>query len=86
MGSTVRSKVVKIGNSRGIRIPRALLEQAGLTEEVELSVQGDKLIIQSAHQPRREWEAQFARMAEAGDDQMIDEVTPTRWDDEEWEW
>jgi len=86
MNSTVRSKVVKIGNSRGVRIPRSLLEQAGLTEEVELSVQGDKLIIQSVHKPRREWAAQFAKMVEAGDDQMLDEATPTRWDDEEWEW
>ncbi len=86
MNSTVRSKVVKIGNSRGVRIPRSLLEQAGLTEEVELSVQGDKLIIQSVHKPRREWAAHFAKMAEAGDDQMLDEATPTRWDDEEWEW
>jgi len=86
MALTVRSKVVKIGNSRGIRIPRALLEQAGLTEEVELSVQGDKLIIQSAHQPRQGWEADFARMAETGDDRLLEETTPTRWNEEEWEW
>jgi antitoxin MazE len=86
MAFTVRSKVVKIGNSRGIRIPRAMLEQAGLTEEVELSVQGDKLIIQSAHTPRQGWEAQFARMAEAGDDQLLDQITPTQWEEEEWEW
>ena len=86
MAMTVRSKVVKIGNSRGIRIPRALLEQAGLTEEVELSVQGDKLIIQSAHQPRLGWEADFARMAQTGDDRLLEETIPTRWDEEEWEW
>jgi antitoxin MazE len=86
MAFTVRSKVVKIGNSRGIRIPRSLLEQAGLTEEVELSVQGDKLIIQSAHMPRQGWEAQFLEMAEAVDDRLLDETIPTRWEEEEWEW
>jgi len=53
---------------------------------VELSVQGDKLIIQSAHTPRQGWEAQFARMAEAGDDPLVDQNIPTRWEEEEWEW
>ena len=86
MGMTVRSKVIKIGNSRGVRIPCALLEQAGLTEEVELSVEGDHLVIHSTHLPRLGWDAQFARMAEAGDDQLLDEITPTHWDEEEWTW
>ncbi len=40
MNMTNRAKVVKIGNSRGIRIPRTLLEQASLTDEVEMSVDG----------------------------------------------
>jgi antitoxin MazE len=86
MSMTVRSKVVKIGNSRGIRIPRSLLEQAGLSEEVEMTVQGDKLIIESARKPRQDWEIHFARMAEAGDDQLLEEIMPTRWDEEEWVW
>ena len=46
MNMMVRSKVVKIGNSRGIHIPRTVLEQAGLTDEVEMKVEGNKLIIQ----------------------------------------
>ena len=86
MSFSVRSKVVKIGNSRGIRIPRSFLEQAGLTEEVELSVEGDKLIIRSVHQPRLGWETHFARMAKVGDDQLLEDITPTRWDEEEWIW
>jgi antitoxin MazE len=82
----IRSKVVKIGNSRGIRIPRTLLEQAGLTDEVEMKVEGDKLIIQSARVPRQGWEALFASMAEQGDDRLFDETASTRWDEEEWTW
>ena len=42
MNMTVRSRVVKIGNSRGIRIPKTLLEQADLTDEVEMTVEGYK--------------------------------------------
>jgi SpoVT / AbrB like domain. len=73
MTRTIRSKIVKIGNSRGIRIPRVLLEQAGLTGEVEMTVEDDKLIIHSVHSPRQGWENQFAAMAENGDDRLLDE-------------
>lgn len=86
MKNTIRSKVVKIGNSRGIRIPRTLLEQAGLNNEVEMMVEGDKLIIQPAGVPRQGWDAQFSAMSEHGDDRLLDEATPTQWDEEEWTW
>jgi antitoxin MazE len=86
MENYIRSKVIKIGNSRGIRIPRTLIEQAGLTDEVEMMVEGDKLIIQSAKSPRQGWEAEFKTMAKRGDDLLLDEETSTRWDEEEWEW
>jgi antitoxin MazE len=86
MNRTIRSKVVKIGNSRGIRIPRTILEQVGLEDEVEMKVEGNRLIIHAARRPRQDWEARFAEMAERGDDQLLDESTPTQWDDEEWEW
>jgi antitoxin MazE len=86
MTMTFRSKVIKIGNSRGIRIPHALLEQAGLTGEVEMIVEENKLIIRPVPSPRFGWEAQFTTMAEQGDDQMLDQTTPTRWDEDEWIW
>ena len=74
MNMTIRAKVVKIGNSRGVRIPRALLEQAGLTDEVEMTVDGSKLIIHSARLPRQGWDAQFASMAEHNDDLLLDQM------------
>jgi antitoxin MazE len=86
MNRTIRAKIVKIGNSRGIRIPRTILEQAGLEDEVEMKVEGSRLIIHAARRPRQDWEAHFANMSERGDDQLLDEATPTQWDDEEWEW
>ncbi len=86
MNRMIRSKIVKIGNSRGIRIPRAVLEEAGLTDEVEMKVEGNKLIIQAPHHPRQGWEERFADMAKQGDDQLLDETFPTQWDEEEWTW
>ena len=86
MSMTIRAKVVKIGNSRGIRIPRILLEQAGLADEVEMKVEGDRLIIHAANHPRQDWESRFAAMAEQGDDRLMDEITSTQWDKDEWIW
>jgi antitoxin MazE len=86
MSTMIRSKVIKIGNSRGLRIPRTLLEQAGLVDEVEMTVQGDKLIIHSAREPRQGWEDKFKYMAEQGDDQLIEEAISNHWDETEWTW
>jgi antitoxin MazE len=86
MNRMLRAKIIKIGNSRGIRIPRVLLEQAGLVDEVELIVQENQLIIQPARIARQDWGEQFARMAERGDDRLLDEPTPTQFDEEEWVW
>jgi antitoxin MazE len=86
MENLVRSKIVKIGNSRGIRIPRTLLEQAGLVDEVEMKVEGNQLIIHSAHTARAGWNEQFAAMADNKDDQLLDETISTQWDEEEWTW
>jgi len=62
---SVKSKVVRIGNSKGIRIPHALLQQLHLTKDVEMSVQDDQLIIRAARAPRDGWEDRFARAAAA---------------------
>ncbi len=86
MNVMIRSKVVKIGNSRGIRIPRTVLEEAGLTDEVEMKVEGNKLIIQASRHPRQGWEERFADMSKQGDDQLLDETSPTQWGEEEWTW
>ena len=88
MSNTVKSRIVKMGNSKGVRIPKPILEQLALGEEVEMSVRGDQLVIRPGKRPRSGWEEEFARMAERGDDRLLDEeaVSSTRWDEEEWEW
>ncbi len=86
MNTSTRSKVVKIGNSRGIRIPKALLEQAGLSKDIEMTVQGDKLIIRSARKPRQGWELAFKEMSTQRDDRLIDQDSSTAWDEKEWTW
>lgn len=82
----MRSNLVPIGNSRGVRIPKAILEQTGLEDEVEMEVRGSELVIRSAHKARANWDEAFHRMALRGDDTLLDRETPTNWDETEWKW
>lgn len=84
----MKTKIVKIGNSRGIRIPKPLIAQAGIQEDVDLSLEENRLVIVSADHPRSGWVEAFRAMAAKGDDALLDGVgaTGTIWDEEEWEW
>lgn len=87
MSAAVKTRIVKLGNSRGIRIPRLLLEQAGLDRDVELEVQSGQLVVRAYRHPREGWEEQFREMAKAGDDRLLDEeLSLTDWEANEWEW
>ncbi len=88
MAKAVRTRIIHIGNSRGVRIPKLLLEQTGLGEEVELVVQRDQVVIRPVQRPRSGWDEQFRTMAERGDDRLLEESVTnfTRWDADEWEW
>ena len=83
----VKTRIIKIGNSQGVRIPKPLLEQSGLGEEVELEVEQNKIVIKGVAPPRRGWEEAFALMAERGDDALLDpDITDSPWDETKWEW
>ncbi len=74
MTTVLKTRIVKVGNSQGIRIPKLLLDQAGLDEGVELEAQPGQIVIRPAQTPRppREgWDEQFAAMAERGHDQLL---------------
>jgi len=82
----MKARIVRIGNSQGIRIPKPLIEQTGLDGDVEVAVRGNTLVISSARQPRAGWAEAFRAIAQRGDDRLIDEARPTRWDKDEWRW
>lgn len=84
----MKSRIVKIGNSRGIRIPKPLIEETGLGEEVEIRVEGNRLIITPADRPRADWATSFRKMTQMGDDALIDGDVQVRtvWEEGEWEW
>ncbi|HEV8412284.1 MAG TPA: AbrB/MazE/SpoVT family DNA-binding domain-containing protein [Bryobacteraceae bacterium] len=82
----MKVSVVQIGNSRGVRIPKAVLEQVGLRDEAEMEVRGSQLMIRAVNHTRAGWDAAFAKMAARGDDDLLDTPTPTKWDQNEWRW
>ncbi|MBE9037261.1 AbrB/MazE/SpoVT family DNA-binding domain-containing protein [aff. Roholtiella sp. LEGE 12411] len=86
MGAAIRTKIVKIGNSQGLRIPKPLLEQSGIHTEVEIEVYSDHLIVRAAPELRVGWDEAFAAMVEQHDDVLLDDVSATDWDQVEWEW
>lgn len=81
-----RSKIIQIGNSQGIRIAKPILEQAGITEDIEIQVARGQIIIRPIEHPRKQWEASFQRMTEAGDDMLEDALSESEWDSTEWTW
>ena len=87
MSTVIKTRLVKIGNSRGVRIPKLLLDQLNLSVDVELEVQDDLLIVRPSSRSRTDWADQFRQMAERGDDRLLDaDVTLTEWEATEWEW
>ena len=84
--NAVKTQIVKVGNSRGVRIPKLLLDQAGLGTGVEIAVQDGELVIRTVSSPRQGWEEQFRAMAQRGHDKLLDEGVSTRWDAVEWTW
>ena len=88
MVASIRSRLIPIGNSQGFRVPKPLLEQAGITGEVEICVQNERIVIQPAHKAREGWDEAFASMAANGDDRLLDDVdySLSDWDTTEWEW
>ena len=84
----MRARVIKIGNSQGIRIPKTLLEQTGIMNDVELEIEKNKIVIRPISNPRIGWDNAFKAMAEKGDDALVDGETGVlnSWEEKEWQW
>jgi antitoxin MazE len=86
------AKLIAIGNSKGIRLPKAILEAAGLEDSVTLRVTEGGVVITPARKsrkPRQGWAKAFAKMRQEGDDKLLDDkdahsISPAQ--AEEWQW
>ena len=82
------TNIVRIGNSRGIRLPKSILDQCRLEDRVEIEVEDNTLIIKPANAPRCGWENAFRGMAQYDDDKLLDADAglSKEWDESEWRW
>ena len=82
----MKTRLVRIGNSRGVRLPKAIIAQAGLTEEVELGVRDGAVLIARATSARSGWADAARQMRERDGDLLLDPPVPTLFDEQGWEW
>lgn len=83
--SSVKARIVAIGNSQGIRIPKPLLEQAGIAGDVELHAEHGRIVIAAARRARAGWADAAAQLRARGEDGLLGTAPPS-FDAEEWAW
>lgn len=80
----IKTKLIQIGNSKGIRIPKHILERLKLKNKIELIIDDEnkQIHIKSLNAPRKNWERAFQKMHENGEDELLidDEVDLEAWD------
>lgn len=82
---SVKARIVAIGNSQGVRIPKPLLELAGLAGDVELRAESGRIVIAAVREPRTGWAKAAAELHARSEDGLLDTPAPA-FDAEEWEW
>ena len=85
----MKATIVKMGDTSGICIPQDMLEQCGLSGNVDVEIHNGELIIRPrSHHPRANWDKAFHAIAVHGDDRLIMDAdnSGTQWDKDEWQW
>lgn len=85
----MKTKLIRIGNSQGIRIPKPVIKEIGLSKEIEMILEENQIILRSCEDTRKNWDQSFEQMAKKHDDRLLDQESiekPGRWDKTEWKW
>lgn len=82
----MKARIVRVGNSRGIRLPKMLIEHAGLADEVELVAEPGRIVVAAIRRSRAGWAEAARLMRRRGEDRLLDAPIATRFDAEEWLW
>jgi antitoxin MazE len=82
----MKTKIVRIGNSLGVCIPKLLIEKAGLEDEVQLRIVESGLLIEGTSRPRAGWDKAAEKLRARGEDGLLDEPYLSDFDESEWEW
>jgi antitoxin MazE len=82
----MKTQIIQIGNSQGIRIPKVLLEESSIRGDVDLELHDDGILIRNAQKPRADWDDAFKVMDENEDDELLDNNPSTKFEKKEWQW
>lgn len=82
----MRARLIRIGNSRGVRLPKPVIEQAGLREDIDVQVRGGAVVISSRKRPRAGWAEAARELRDRGGDRLVGPQAQTAFDDAEWHW
>lgn len=67
----MKTKIIRIGNSKGLRLSKTILEKYDISDSVELILKNDCIELRPVKNPREGWGEEFKRMHEEGDDELL---------------
>lgn len=67
----METSIIQIGNSKGLRLSKTILEKYHIKDKVELILEKGQIILRPMDSPRKDWEEQFKKMAKDEDDQLL---------------
>jgi len=71
----MEASIIKIGNSKGLRLSKAIIDKYNIKDKVQLILEDDKIILKPIASPRKGWGDRFKKMNERGEDKLlIDDV------------
>jgi antitoxin MazE len=82
----MKARLVHIGNSRGVRLPKPFIEEVGLSEIVDLHVRGGTIVISPSHVPRVGWAEAAQELAQVEGGGLLEPDTSSTFDQQEWQW
>ena len=82
----MKGAFIKIGNSQGVRIPKVLLQESGLSGQLELRAEAGRIVIERAKHPREGWEEAAWQVSQDGGDELHLGDFPNEFDKEDWTW
>jgi antitoxin MazE len=82
----MKAKLIPIGNSRGVRLPKPFIQEAGLKKEVDINIRNGEIIIRPIERARHGWEEAAKQLHNQKDDTLLDKKSATYFDEKEWKW
>lgn len=67
----MKASIVQIGNSKGLRLSKSILERYNIRDQVELILEKSRIILKPVEKPRKGWDNAFKKMSDSGDDKLL---------------